>query len=146
MLVDEGYGAALPTDIVTPEQKLRAAKYRLAQIDESLLRLCRLCVAIQLHTQGMTVDEATNFFHDNCYYGMKPAHSEATRGTFDPEYLYYTLGKMEILKLRDDYKKQEGANFSLQKFHDELLNHGMPPVRLLRESLLKDAKTWAEVF
>jgi hypothetical protein len=55
----------------------------------------------------------------------KPARSEAMRGTFDPGYLNYTLGKLQILKLRDDYKAQEGANFSLKKFHDEMLKHGI---------------------
>ena len=64
----------------------------------------------------MTVDEATKFFQDNCYYEEKPARSEAMRGTFDPGYLNYTLGKLQILKLRDDYKAQEGENFSCKNF------------------------------
>jgi uncharacterized protein (DUF885 family) len=53
---------------------------------------------------------------------------------------------LEILKLRDDYKAQEGGNFSAQKFHNELLNHGMPPIRLLREIMLKDKSKWAQVL
>jgi len=57
-----------------------------------------------------------------------------------------TVGKLEILKLRDDYKKQEGGNFSLQKFHDEMLRHGMPPIRLLREIMLKDRAAWDQVL
>ena len=68
------------------------------------------------------------------------------RGTFDPEYLYYTVGKLEILKLRADFQKQEGGNYSLQKFHDEMLRHGMPPMRLLREMMLKDPAAWTQVF
>ena len=124
----------------------RAAKYRMAQADEAMLRLCRLCVSVKMHTQKMTVDEATKFFQDNCYYEEKPARSEAVRGTFDPGYLNYTLGKLQILKLRDDYKAQEGENFSLQKFHNELLNHGMPPIRLLREIMLKDKTKWNQVL
>jgi uncharacterized protein (DUF885 family) len=111
-----------------------------------MLRLCRLCVSIKMHTQNMTVDEGTKFFQDNCYYEEKPARSEAMRGTFDPGYLNYTLGKLQILKLRDDYKAQEGENFSLQKFHNELLNHGMPPIRLLRELMLKDKSKWNDVL
>ncbi|MEY2601351.1 MAG: hypothetical protein QOJ36_670, partial [Verrucomicrobiota bacterium] len=143
MMIDEGYGTvANPTDA---DQK-RAAKYRLAQSDEALLRLCRLCVAIKMHTQNMSVEEATRFFRENCYYEEKPARAEAIRGTFDPGYLNYTLGKLQILKLRDDYKAQEGANFSAQKFHNELLNHGMPPIRLLRELMLKDKAKWDEVL
>ena len=143
MMIDEGYGT-----VANPSEadEKRAAKYRLAQADEALLRLCRLCVSIKMHTQKMTVEEATKFFQDNCYYEEKPAHAEAMRGTFDPGYLNYTLGKLQILKLRDDYKAQEGANFSAQKFHNELLNHGMPPIRLLRELMLKDKSKWDEVL
>ena len=143
LMIDEGYGT-----VANPNQEdlKRAAKYRMAQADEAMLRLCRLCVAIKMHTQKMTVDEASKFFQDNCYYEEKPAHAEALRGTFDPGYLNYSLGKLEILKLRDDYKAQEGANFSAQKFHNELLNHGMPPIRLLREIMLKDKSKWDDVL
>src|SRR5260370_4201174 len=94
----------------------------------------------------MTLDEGTKFFEDNCYYEHKPAYQEALRGTFAPEYLYYTLGKLEILRLREDYRKQEGENFSLQKFHDEMLRHGMPPLPLLREVMLKDRRLWGKVL
>ena len=58
----------------------------------------------------------------------------------------YLISELQILKLRDDYKAQEGANFSLQKFHNDLLNHGMPPIRLLREILLKDKSKWGQVL
>jgi len=145
MMIDEGYGTAGGTT-PTEEDTKRAAKYRMAQADEALLRLCRLCVSIKMHTQNMSIDEATKFFQENCYYEEKPARSEAMRGTFDPGYLNYTLGKLQILKLRDDYKAQQGDEFSLQKFHNELLNHGMPPVRLLREIMLKDQSKWGEVL
>ena len=145
MMIEQGYGGA--TDASPSEEDTkRAAKYRMAQADEALLRLCRLCVSIKMHTQNMSVDEATKFFQDNCYYEEKPAHSEAMRGTFDPGYLNYTLGKLQILKLRDDYKAQQGDEFSLQKFHNELLDHGMPPIRLLREIMLKDKNKWDEVL
>jgi uncharacterized protein (DUF885 family) len=99
-----------------------------------------------MHCQGMTVDEAAKFFQDNCYYEAKPARQEAIRGTFDPEYLYYTVGKLEILKLREDYRKQEGSKFSLRKFHDEMLKHGAPPIRLLRELLLKEPSLWSSTL
>jgi uncharacterized protein (DUF885 family) len=146
MLIDQGY--AQPPNPVTAshDELVKAAKYRLAQSDEALLRLCRLCCSIKLHCQGMTVDEATRFFMDNCYYEEKPAHSEAVRGTFDPGYLYYTLGKLMILKLRSDWQAQEGANYTLQKFHDEFLRHGMPPIPLLRKIMLKDPKQWPKVL
>jgi uncharacterized protein (DUF885 family) len=138
MLIDEGYGA--------DKDSVRAAKYRLAQSDEALLRLCRLCVSIKTHCYGMTLDEATTFFQENCYYEKKPAYQEALRGTFDPGYLYYTLGKLQILKLQSDYKAQEGNAYSLQKFNDEMTNYGMPPLRLLREVLLKDKSKANEIL
>ena len=90
----------------------------------------------------MTVDEGTKFFMDNWYQRDKPSRQEAIRGTFDPGYLFYTVGKLEILKLREDYRKQEGANFSLQHFHDLLLDNGMPPIRLIRERLLTNKADW----
>ena len=125
---------------------VRAAKYRMAQSDEALLRVCRLCVSIRMHCQGMTLNEAARFFQDNCYYEAAPARAEAVRGTFDPEYLYYTLGKLQFLKLREDYRKQEGPAFSLRKYHDAALSHGTPPLRLLREQLLRDAKQWDAIL
>jgi len=145
MMIDEGFGSAAGSP-PSEEDVKRAAKYRMAQADEALLRLCRLCVSIKVHTQNMSIDEATKFFQDNCYYEEKPARQEAMRATFDPAYLNYTLGKWQILKLRDDYKAQQGDDFSLQKFHNELLSHGMPPIRLLREIMLKDPSKWDQVL
>jgi uncharacterized protein (DUF885 family) len=145
MMLDEGYGSSTNSTPSEDDVK-RAAKFRMAQADEALLRLCRLCVSIKMHTQKMSLDEATKFFRENCYYEEKPARQEAIRGTFDPGYLNYTLGKLQILKLRDDYKAQQGDDFSLQKFHNELLNHGMPPIRLLREIMLKDQSKWDQVL
>jgi uncharacterized protein (DUF885 family) len=145
MMLDEGYGSSTNSTPSEDDVK-RAAKYRMAQADEALLRLCRLCVSIKMHTQKMSLDEATKFFQENCYYEEKPARQEAMRGTFDPGFLNYTLGKLQILKLRDDYKAQQGDDFSLQKFHHELLNHGMPQIRLLREIMLKDQSKWDQVL
>ena len=137
MMLEQGFGAG---------EAVRAAKYRLAQSDEALLRVCRLCVSIRMHCQMMTVDEATRFFQDNCYYEAKPARTEAVRGTYDPEYLYYSLGKLQFLKLREDYRNQEGAAFSLRKFHDAALSYGTPPLRLLRQALLRDPAIWNDSF
>ncbi len=132
MMIEEGFGG---------NDELTKAKYHLAQLNESLLRLCRLCVSLKMHTEDMSLADATKFFQDNCYYDYKPAYQEALRGTFDPGYLSYTLGKLQILKLREDYKAQEGDNFSLQKFHDTLLESGMPPIQLMREIMLKEPAT-----
>ena len=82
MMLDAGYGASTSATPSEDEVK-RAAKYRMAQADEALLRLCRLIASIKMHTQGMTVDEATRFFMDHCHYEEKPARSEAMRGTYD---------------------------------------------------------------
>ena len=138
MMLDEGYGNN--GDSVT------AAKYRLAQSGDALLRICRLCNSIMLHCHGITVDSATHFFMDNWYQGEKPSRLEALRGTFDPGYLFYTLGKLEILKLREDYRQQEGAGYTLKSFNDAMMDNGMPPIRLLREILLKDKSKWEDVL
>jgi uncharacterized protein (DUF885 family) len=145
MMIEEGYGEVGPTAGQQPVA-LKAAKYRLAQLDESMLRVCRLCVAIKMHCQGMSLVEGTKFFQDNCYYGEKPARAEARRGTFDPGYANYTLGKLMILKLRQDYQAQEGPGYSLETFHNEFLRHGLPPVPLLRELLLKDSRLWEKAL
>src|SRR5258705_13832966 len=110
----------------------------MAQASEWLRRLCLLCVSVKMHTQGMSVDEATRFFRENCYYEEKPARSEAMRGTFDYGYLNFSFGKMEVLKLRDDYKAQQDVEFSLEQFHNQLLDNGMPPVLFFREVFLQD--------
>ena len=137
MMVEEGYGG---TDSIT------AAKHRIAMSGDALLRICRLCVSIKMHCQGMTIEEGTHFLMDNWYQGEKPSYQEALRGSFDPGYLFYTVGKLEILKLRNDYKQQEGSNFSLQKFNDAMMDNGMPPVIMLRELLLKDKAKWNEIL
>jgi uncharacterized protein (DUF885 family) len=138
MMLEQGFGAG--------GDAIRAAKYRLAQSDEALLRVCRLCVSIRMHCQGMSVDEAAKFLQDNCYYEAKPARMEAIRGTYDPEYLYYTLGKLQFLKLREDYRRQEGSAYSLRKYHDAALAHGTPPLRLLRQALLRNSAVWDQCF
>jgi uncharacterized protein (DUF885 family) len=138
IMIDEGYGKT--------GDPIKSAKYRLAQSGEALLRLCRLCVSINTHCKGMSVDDATKFFMDNWYQGEKPSRQEAIRGTFDPGYLYYSLGKLMMLKLRDDYQRQEGDNFSLQQYHDLILENGMPPIQILREKLLKDKNIWGDIL
>ena len=138
MMIDEGYG-----DTGDP---IKAAKYRMAQSGEALVRLCRLCVSVKMHCQGMSVDEATRFFMDNWYQGEQLSRPEAIRGTYDPGYLYYTLGKLQMLKLREDYKQQEGDDYSLQKFHNLVLSYGMPPFQMLREQILDNREIWADML
>ncbi len=114
------------------------ARLLVTQLLEALVRNCRYLCSLGMHTGGMTVDEATRFFMDYAYMEELPARREALRGTFDPGYLNYTLGKLMILKLRDDYRREQGAAYSLKKFHDQLLSYGAPPLPLLRPALLKD--------
>ncbi|MDE2686101.1 MAG: DUF885 domain-containing protein [Chloroflexota bacterium] len=108
----------------------------LGQLMEALMRNCRYICAIKMHTQGMTIDEATRFFIGNAFMEELPASKEAIRGTFDPMYLNYTLGKLMILKLREDYRQAKGDAYTLRQFHDEFLSHGAPPIPLVREMML----------
>ena len=108
----------------------------LTQLLEALVRNCRYLCSLGMHTQGMTVDEATEFFQAHAYMEEHPARQEALRGTFDPGYLNYTLGKLMLLKLRQDWRRQEGSDYTLRRFHDAALSWGAPPVPLLREAML----------
>ena len=146
MMIEQGFGQPANPATATAEETLRGAKYRLAQSRESLLRLCRFCCSVRMHTQGMTLAEATTFFRENAHLEEKPAASEATRGTYDPGYLHYSLGKLMILKLREDWKAQEGSRYSLRRFHDEFLRHGAPPIPLLRELMLRDRSQWSRIL
>jgi uncharacterized protein (DUF885 family) len=111
-------------------------KYRLAQLQMALMRACRYLVGIRMHTHGMTVDQAAKFFEDNAYQTPHNAMVEALRGTGDPGYLRYQLGKLMILKLREDVRKQQGAAFDLGKFHDAFLKQGAVPIKLIRRAML----------
>ncbi|PAC27896.1 DUF885 domain-containing protein [Flectobacillus sp. BAB-3569] len=128
MMLEEGYGKSDDPKVI--------AKYKMAQLSESLLRLCRLVVSIKEHTAGWSVKEGTKFFMANCYYEEKPAYEEALRGTFDPGYLSYSLGKLQLLALKEDVKKRQGKYFSLRKFHDQATDNGMLPIQLLRKVML----------
>ncbi|HEY0080207.1 MAG TPA: DUF885 family protein [Pyrinomonadaceae bacterium] len=126
MMLDEGFGGNNP-------------KLRLAQLQLALLRLCRYLVGLRMHTQGMSYEEGVEFFMREGYQQRVNAEREARRGTMDPTYLVYTLGKMEILKLREEWRRQMGTSFRLGDFHDRLLSYGSPPVRVARMALLGDA-------
>jgi hypothetical protein len=123
MMLDEGYGGGDP-------------KLRLGQLQDALLRDARYIVGIQMHTGKMTPEQAVDFFVKEGYQVHPVAEKEAKRGTSDPTYLVYTLGKLEILKLREDYKKMKGAQFSLEQFHDAFMRQGYPPIKIVRRALL----------
>lgn len=111
-------------------------KLKLVQLHDALLRVCRYIVGIKMHTAGMTLDQGIDFFVNEGFQERTNAEREAKRGTVDATYLVYTLGKMEILSLRDDYKKARGKEFSLKEFHDQFLAQGFPPLKLVRSALL----------
>ena len=123
MMLDEGFGAGDP-------------RMRLAQLEEALLRDARYIVGIQLHTAGWTVEQGAKFFEEKAFQEPANAYEEARRGAYNPTYLYYTLGKLQIYKLRDDYRKAKGASYSLKNFHDEFLKQGGIPIKLIRRILL----------
>ena len=123
MIVEEGYGDGDP-------------KVRLAQLSEALLRDCRYIVGIKLHTEGWTVEQGKKFFVEQGYIEPEVGFQESRRGTYNPTYLYYTLGKLQIYKLRADVQKARGANYSLLKFHDEFVKQGAIPIKQIRKIML----------
>lgn len=122
MMVDQGFGGADP-------------KMRLMQLQDALLRDCRLVDAFGMHAQGMSLADATRLMQTECFQSPVSAYKEARRGTEDPGYYAYTLGKLMILHLRDDIQKQQGAGFSLTRFHDRLLGAGLVPMKIIRREL-----------
>jgi len=123
MMLDEGYGNG---DL----------KLRLGQLQDALLRNARFIAGIEMHTGKMTMDEATEFFVKEGYQVRPVAEKESKRGTSDPTYLVYTLGKLQILKLREDYKRMKGSQYTLQAFHDAFMQQGFPPIKIVRRALL----------
>ena len=135
MMLDEGYGKAVAKD--EREEKL----IRLGQLQDALMRDARFVVAIRMHTGvggAMSIEQAEEFFVKEGYQARPIAEVETKRGTSDALYLYYTLGKLEIMKLREDVKKKQGAAFSLQQFHDDLMRQGMAPIKVIRKAMLHD--------
>jgi len=123
MMLDEGYGGG---DL----------RLRLGQLQDALLRDARFIVGIEMHTGNMTLDNGTQFFVKEGYQPQATAEVEAKRGTSDPTYLVYTLGKLQIMKLRQDYGKLRGDRFSLQDFHDDFMRQGPVPLKIIRKAIL----------
>jgi len=123
MMVEEGFRRDDP-------------RVRLGQLAEALIRLCRFVVGIRLHCEDLSVEQGVRFFREEAFMEEPSARREAERGTFDPSYILYTAGKLMILKLREDYKAQAGAKYSLRAFHDQLLGNGTVPLWLHRALLL----------
>jgi len=126
MMLDEGYGGGDP-------------KLRIGQLQDALLRDARYVAGIEMHTGNMTLAQATDFFVKEGHQTPAVAEREAQRGTSDPTYLVYTLGKLQIMKLRADYQQKMGASYTLQQFHDEFMKQGMPPIPVVRQIMLGDS-------
>ncbi len=134
MMLEQGYGQP-----GTGAKDAREARYiHLGQLQDALLRDARFVVGIEMHTGKMSFEQAKEFFVKEGYQSSKIAEIEAKRGTADPTYLYYTLGKLQILKLREDYKKKMGAEYSLLKFHNAFMGQGFPPIAVVREAMMGD--------
>jgi uncharacterized protein (DUF885 family) len=132
MMLDEGYGQPGWGAKDPREAKL----IRLGQLSDALLRDARFIVGIKMHTQGMTIDQAVEFFQKEGYQKHSTGLVETKRGAGDPTYLYYTLGKLMIMKLRGDVQQKEGKAFSLEKFHNEFLREGGVPLPIVRRAML----------
>jgi len=135
MMLDEGYGRDPNLPL---EQDKKFLKLRLGQLQDALLRNARFIVGIKMHTGQMTFDQGVDFFVTEGYQSRTNGDRETRRGTSDPTYLYYTLGKLQIMKLREDYKKKMGDKFSLQEFHDQFIKQGFPPIKVIRKAMLGD--------
>ncbi|HEX4384584.1 MAG TPA: DUF885 domain-containing protein [Myxococcales bacterium] len=114
MVSDEGFKADQP-------------KYRLGQIAESLTRICRLIAGIKLHSGELTVEQAADLFEREGHLSAVSARREAIRGTYDPTYGGYVLGKMAAFKLRRDYQALKGKEFNLREFHERVMTDGISP-------------------
>jgi len=134
MMLDEGY--AQPG--LGAKDRREAEFIHLGQLQDALLRDSRFVVGLEMHTGKMSFDEAKTFFVKEGFQSPKIAEIEAKRGTSDPTYLYYTLGKLQIMKLREDYKKKMGADYTIGKFHDSFMGQGFPPIAVIRQALLGD--------
>jgi uncharacterized protein (DUF885 family) len=142
MMLEEGYAA--PPANATSEQVREAKLIRLGQLQDALLRDARFVNSIKLHT-GLgqpdgkwTIDQAVDFFVNEGYQSRSVGLVETKRGTADATYLYYTLGKLEILKLREDLRKKQGSAFNLQAFHDNFMRQGFAPIKVIRKAMLHD--------
>ncbi len=112
--------------------------FKLGQLAEALVRLARVVVGIRLHCEDMSVEQGMRFFRDEAYLEEPTARREAERGTFDPTYIVYSVGKLMMLKLRRDYKDRQEGKFNLRAFHDAVLAQGSAPFWAHRRLLLGD--------
>jgi uncharacterized protein (DUF885 family) len=116
-----------------------SAETHIGQLTNALLRNVRFLCAIGMHTQGMTQDSCEKMFREQAYQDPGNARQQAARGTYDPAYLNYTLGKLMIRKLRADWTASRGGQAAWREFHDRFLSYGGPPIPLVRAQMLGSA-------
>ncbi len=117
---------------------LEPDEVRIGQISNALLRDCRYLSAIGLHARGMSQEESKQLFIDECYQAEGTAIQQSARGTYDPAYLNYTLGKLMIRKLRDDWTADKGGREGWKEFHDTFLSYGGPPIPMVRRAMMQE--------
>jgi uncharacterized protein (DUF885 family) len=108
----------------------------IGQLSNALLRDCRFLSAIGMHTGSLTQAQSFDLFKNQCYQDDGNARQQAARGTYDPAYLNYTMGKLMIRKLRDDWAASRGGQKAWKAFHDQFLSYGGPPIPLVRQQML----------
>lgn len=108
----------------------------IGQLSNALLRDCRFLSAIGMHTGSMTQAQSYDLFRNQCYQDSGNARQQAARGTYDPAYLNYTMGKLMIRKLRDDWTATRGGEKAWKAFHDQFLSYGGPPIPLVRQQMM----------
>jgi hypothetical protein len=112
------------------------AEAHIGQLSNALLRNVRYLSAIGLHTKGMTVVESERMFREQAFQDPGNSRQQAARGTYDPAYLNYTMGKLMIRKLREDWTRDRGGQSAWKQFHDAFLSYGGPPIPLVRKAML----------
>jgi uncharacterized protein (DUF885 family) len=135
----EGWAHYTEEMMVEAGLRNRSPEVRIGQLSNALLRNCRYLSAIGLHTQGMTVSESEQFFVDDCFQAVGTARQQASRGTYDPAYLNYTMGKLMIRQLREDWTANRGGRAAWHDFHDTFLSFGGPPIPLVRGQMMNEA-------
>jgi uncharacterized protein (DUF885 family) len=108
----------------------------IGQISNALVRDCRYLSAIGMHTGRMTQEQSRRLFLDQCYQDEGTARQQSARGTYDPAYLNYTMGKLMIRRLRDDWIRTRGGRSAWKQFHDKFLSYGGPPIPLVRAQMM----------
>ena len=137
-----GEGWAHYTEEMMLEAGLRggSSETRIGQLSNALLRDARFLSTLGLHTSGMSVADSEKLFMEEAYQGEGTAKQQAARATYDPAYLNYTLGKLLIRQLREDWTRDRGGRAAWREFHDKFLSYGGPPIPLVRAQMMGEAK------